>query len=313
MDISAQIIVTGFHRSGTSMAMQSLKKAGLHIGDSLLGAAPSNPDGHFEDIEAVNLHDAWLNDAGTDWCCTKQPPAIPTADAKHGIQPIIDRLSRSHLQWGMKDPRAALYLNEWFSQLSNPYAVLVYRHFASCANSLKKRQAGTLLLQPSNEADRVRFWTNPTVALASWLVHNQAVLQHIKKYPERCVLISQESQIAGANLPALVQKKFLVDIEVHSDTGVDKTKTTLDKTIKLDAKTLQQKLEATWHELQSLSISPAKHYPSVVWGSNEDNAQDNAKDNAKDNANNKTRVEDVNTALQHLQASWDSLGVSVAR
>lgn len=297
MDISAQIIVTGFHRSGTSMAMQSLKKAGLHIGDSLLGAAPSNPDGHFEDIEAVRLHDAWLKEAGTDWCCTQNPPPIPAADAKQGIHSISNRLSQDHTQWGMKDPRAALYLNEWFSQLSNPYAVLVYRHFASCASSLRKRQAGTLFVQPSDQADRVRFWANPNVALESWLVHNQAILQHIKTHPERCVLLSQEAQIAGVNLPSLVQNKFPVHLHVHSDTGVDKTKTTLNKTIELDAKSLQQELEDTWQELQALSQAPAKNYPTVVW----------------ETINKNTSEQDVNAALQQLQASWDKLGVSVAR
>ena len=61
---SVQIIVTGFHRSGTSMAMQSLKKAGVHIGDSQLVANLSNPDGLFEDVEAVKLHDRWLAPTG---------------------------------------------------------------------------------------------------------------------------------------------------------------------------------------------------------------------------------------------------------
>ena len=243
MDQAAQIVVTGFHRSGTSMAMQALKKAGLDIGDSLLGAAPSNPDGHFEDIEAVKLHDTWLADAGTDWCCTEQLPAVDASDAKRGIESISQRLGAEQTTWGMKDPRAALYLNEWFNQLSNPYAVLVYRHFASCASSLQRRQAGTLFTQPSDKHDRIRFWMDPHVALKSWLVHNQAILKHIKNNPDRCVLVSQESQLAGFNLASIVASRFPINLRVDSESGVDINKSTFEKTITLDAKPLQQALE----------------------------------------------------------------------
>lgn len=278
------------------MAMQSLKKAGLHIGNSLLGANPSNPDGHFEDIETVKLHDSWLKAAGTDWCCTKQPPVISPIDSKPGMQAIIDRLGADHTQWGMKDPRAALYLDEWFSRLNAPYAVLVYRHFASCASSLQRRQAAMLFTQPSNESDHIRFLVNLDVALKSWLVHNQAILRQLKAHPDRCVLVSQESQIAGANLPRLVKGKFPVNLKINADTGVDKTKTTSAKTFDLDTTPLKQELEDTWNNLQALSEAPARNYPLVQWITPIEDASEQALD----------------TALEQLKKGWDALGVPSA-
>ncbi len=292
-DISAQIIVAGFHRSGTSMAMQSLKKAGLYIGDSLLGAAPSNPDGHFEDVETMTLHDRWLRAAGTDWCCTEQPPAVSDEEATLGIEPIIERLGRDHLQWGLKDPRISLYLSEWFNQLNNPVSVLVYRHYASCANSLRRRQTGQLMIDPSTQFEDIRFWADPTLALRSWLVHNQAIIQHYKKHPKRCVLISQEAQIAGVNLPALVNSKLSVALTVNNDTGVDAEKTTNDNTIKLNAKHLQEELEDTWNELQALSDVRAEHYPVVNWNTSEEPINEL----------------ELTLTLKQLQRSWDELGV----
>jgi len=44
-----QFIVSGFHRSGTSLTMQALVKAGLCAGNRLMPAHPSNPDGHYEE------------------------------------------------------------------------------------------------------------------------------------------------------------------------------------------------------------------------------------------------------------------------
>ncbi len=295
MGNSAQVIVTGFHRSGTSMAMQSLNKAGLHIGDSLLDATPSNPDGHFEDVETVELHDKWLEAAGTDWCCTEQPLLVAAEDAKSGIASICERLGAEHAQWGLKDPRAALYLTEWFTHLSNPYAVLVYRHFASCASSLRRRQASMLFTQPSSDSRDIRFWTDPSLPLKSWLVHNQAILKHLKNHKERCVLVSQESQIAGVNLPSLVESRIPVNLQIESDTGVDGKKTTLEKSISLSTHSLRQQLEDTWNELQEMSLTPAEKYPAVEWTSIQEPSD-----------------QSLNATLKQLYAGWDELGVSAA-
>ncbi len=53
--MSDQLIIAGFHRSGTSVTAQLLHGAGLFLGYELLEALPSNPYGHFEDREVVEL------------------------------------------------------------------------------------------------------------------------------------------------------------------------------------------------------------------------------------------------------------------
>ncbi len=60
--MSDQLIIAGFHRSGTSATAQLLRQAGLFIGDELLDANSSNPYGHFEDREIVTLYDQSLAD-----------------------------------------------------------------------------------------------------------------------------------------------------------------------------------------------------------------------------------------------------------
>ena len=49
MDGSVALVVTGMHRSGTSMVAAYLQQAGVSIGRNLIGPAPGNPRGHFED------------------------------------------------------------------------------------------------------------------------------------------------------------------------------------------------------------------------------------------------------------------------
>jgi len=199
--------------------------AGLNGGNSLIGANPTNPDGHFEDVETVNLHDAWLRELGSDWCHVGELPKIDAAQARRGITTIRDRLAESQQHWGIKDPRACLFLEHWFKTLKNPAGVFVYRHYASCLHSLQRRQAGELLVNPNSSKMAIRFWTHPEVALKSWLLHNEAILAMVKQYPGQCIVVSQEALIDGAPFINAVNNALLMSLDAQCDMGVDVTKT----------------------------------------------------------------------------------------
>ncbi|HUU33183.1 MAG TPA: hypothetical protein VMW48_03915, partial [Vicinamibacterales bacterium] len=72
------LIVLGMHRSGTSLAASLLADAGLDVGTRLLGANASNPRGHFEDEDFVELQQAVLRELGLspDGWVTTSPPAV---------------------------------------------------------------------------------------------------------------------------------------------------------------------------------------------------------------------------------------------
>lgn len=276
---NAEIIVTGFHRSGTSMAMQALARAGVYVGHSLIGASASNQDGHYEDIETVQLHDDWLRQSATDWCHQGKLPDISCQDAASRIRGIANRLNaefkhanaqgESATCWGLKDPRATLFLEHWFNALRNPHGVFVYRHYASCLLSLQRRQALDLLMQPELNENAIRFWTNPSIALRSWLVHNQALLQQLQRTPDRCVLLSQEAQIAGVSLAGAINTTWSLGLQTDADSGVDQHKTQTAPTVQLETinvdETLIAELEQTWEQLQSYAFAPATQYPDVRW------------------------------------------------
>ena len=64
--MNTPIICAGFHRSGTSLASQMLHLSGLPFAIEEMPGSVSNPDGHFEDLFAMRMHDDFLSDMGTN-------------------------------------------------------------------------------------------------------------------------------------------------------------------------------------------------------------------------------------------------------
>ena len=62
--MSQLLIITGMHRSGTSLITSILQQSGLPIGEQLLPAAEGNPRGFFEDQAFMLLHQAMLHARG---------------------------------------------------------------------------------------------------------------------------------------------------------------------------------------------------------------------------------------------------------
>jgi len=228
-----QVIICGFHRSGTSMSAQALARGGLYLGDSLIQADPSNPDGHFEDIDTVNLHDAWLAQNQSDWCRTDDMPIIEVKQAHQDLSPIVSRMDAAAKDWGIKDPRATLFLPQWQQVLAQPVFVMAYRHYASCTDSLRRRQARELLVSPLTDEQAIRFWQTRDIALRTWLLHNNALLAHCEMHPQACLLLSQEAQLSGTNLLALANERFDLELDSNVDTGVDSSKAMMSQHIAL--------------------------------------------------------------------------------
>ena len=49
------------HRSGTSLITQWLYRCGLFVGERLFPPGPGNLDGHFEDMDFLELHVKFLS------------------------------------------------------------------------------------------------------------------------------------------------------------------------------------------------------------------------------------------------------------
>src|SRR3954469_12288526 len=60
---SRPVVITGMHRSGTSLVASYLSSLGVGLGDRLLAADARNPHGYFEDADFRELHGEMLTDA----------------------------------------------------------------------------------------------------------------------------------------------------------------------------------------------------------------------------------------------------------
>ncbi|MCB0164751.1 MAG: glycosyltransferase [Anaerolineae bacterium] len=176
--MSQSIIITGMHRSGTSLTASILQSAGVNIGSQLIGPDKGNLFGHFEDVAFNNFHNKVLSRFHQDYLVqdlNTLGPLTPeeTADAKS----LIEQRRQFEL-WGWKDPRTSLFLDFWNTLLPQARYVFLYRHPLEVVISILRR---------GKHFDENAL-ADPLTALYSWQTHNQAILDFYQQHQERCVL-----------------------------------------------------------------------------------------------------------------------------
>ena len=208
--MSRQIIITGMHRSGTSLVSSLIQRAGIHIGEKLITANSANPRGYFEDIDFYEFHEHALHErgqtylhVGTDF--TFEPTALETESA---VRLIADRAG--HPVWGWKDPRTSLFLPFWDELLPDAQFLFVIRHPIEVLLSLLRRG---------------EFDSHPTLlaGLEAWHTYNSKVESFFDKHPDRCLLVHINGVVKqGATFIQLLRDKLQFDSCLDS-TALDQT------------------------------------------------------------------------------------------
>lgn len=133
------VVVLGMHRSGTSMVTGVLSRLGVDVGQELLGKHWSNPLGHFEDRDFLELNNRILEAAGGSWDAPPSEDAI-RAQMANFIKEVKDVIGRKNSSiWGWKDPRTSLTIELYLPYLTNPYFIVCHRDFKAIAESLRQR------------------------------------------------------------------------------------------------------------------------------------------------------------------------------
>ena len=206
--MSKQLLIAGFHRSGTSATAQILHRAGLFVGYELLEAMPSNPYGHFEDKEVVDLHQDVLADNGLNWQVTETFLPVVGEPRWRRMRGMIERRNAEHAVWGFKDPRVCVFMMPWKYLMPDAKVLLVYRHFSESTYSLGRRHSADLLMNRGNPRAHRRFWEEPDVALRMWLVHNEALVSFARAHPQDTLTVSLESIRNGFPLVRAVNERW---------------------------------------------------------------------------------------------------------
>ncbi len=271
--MNTPIICAGFHRSGTSLASQMLHLSGIPFAIENMAGNISNPDGHFEDLASMRLHDDFLSESGCNWKFHDE------CEINHDVS-VVERLTkyidcRNTLDgplWLMKDPRATLYLDDWQSALKGKGKfVLMYRHWGLCVQSLLKRHSRDLAhCLPTGKvlSDNIVFWQEPELAARMWLAYNKAMLKFIKANKENCLLVSQPALMQGCDLIAEINNKFKFQIKplVVSPVKFEYASENVDAIILNGLPTqLQSELNETYEQLAKLcDTSNAQDAPEFV-------------------------------------------------
>ena len=148
-----------------------LQTVNVSVGDELFGASVSNVDGHFEDIELVEINDAALASIGRAW--DSPPHSIDemqniSAEIRQTFEEYSRKRSRSDDTWATKDPRLSLTISVLHPYLSNPFYIICHRNPNAVATSLYKRdqislETGTKLKEKYDIAIESFLLKNPDI------------------------------------------------------------------------------------------------------------------------------------------------------
>jgi tetratricopeptide (TPR) repeat protein len=267
MTIPKVLLVTGFHRSVTSVTANYLLNAGLDMGSDLMEANISNAKGHFEDWDAVRLHDQFLVNSGTSWQFHDECKLRTNIDQ---LQQYIQQRNGNNKHWGVKDPRACLFLNEWHkaSKEQGRYLFIV-RHWSSCIESLLHRHSRDL----SHQLTRVnvnnvglQLWLKPELAAQMWLSYNKRILAFAKAHPDKILLTSQRALFEDAPILASLNKQFGFTLNTNAESPFQPDllrDQASDRVIGLLSESLKSSLDSLWYDLLSLCAFQSKNEEPV--------------------------------------------------
>lgn len=195
------VIITGMHRSGTSMVAQWAAESGLSMGNGpTFDTDAANPRGLYERRDVVAFDDAWLADLGGCWWA---PPFVTEerwrALDDHRLEAArgeLDLFDPDQKRWFVKDPRLALLLPLWDRLcLRRLPVVVVVRPPREVAMSLHVRNGMTLRR-----------------GLALWVAYNRAVFK--RTHQRQVLVLDLPATLAEPEAAQQVLREF-----VSGDTG----------------------------------------------------------------------------------------------
>lgn len=253
---TVQLIIAGFHRSGTSLLTQLLHRAGLFVGDELLGAMPSNPYGHFEDVEVLRIHQEILTPHGADWQWDAAFPHYIGEDHWRAMVQLARRRNLAHTDWGFKDPRVCLLLGAWKYVLPDAKVVVVYRDPGESVRSLEQRQADDKFEKRAGQyPSHLRTYSQPDHGLRLWDTYNRALVSFVRAHRDDCLVIPHEALTQGYPVVRRINERFgaaLTDVDTAEvyDPNVTRQRVAPQRYF---SDTVAERVARTWADLESLT------------------------------------------------------------
>ncbi len=265
MSVTA-VLVAGHHRSGTSLLAQLLDRAGLFMGERLMGATEANPHGHVEDLDVVDIHDQILADNGLTWQVDQE--FIPTVnlDLERRIGDLVARRRELGRPWGVKDPRICLFLPLWKHVLPEARILVTFRSPAACIESMERRSARDLIEGRGDPGHNWRFWIEPDHGARLWLVHNRALLRAVRAYGDDVIVVGFDQLSANRDVVGLLNQRWHLDLEPVPPAAIlDPAAITAgDGPLEVVDDRLRRDIERVWIELTDRQWRPQPPITAVT-------------------------------------------------
>ena len=252
------LIVAGFHRSGTSAVARSLHLGGVYLGDDLLGAKPSNPHGHFEDVEVIHLHRDILDVNGHTWL-VHQPfePLIPD-DSWKAIGAFARKREATGRPWGFKDPRVCLFLPLWLHVLPDAHIIVAFRSPAEAVRSLHTRHSRQAVTGEGSAEQHRSFWAIDDLGVKMWLHYHRELLKALPP-DERVHVVDFGDRAAIEQLIPTLNRRWHLGLDETDYAALDPTlgRAPVDP-LRIVDRALIPQVEEMWTELMARARASAE-------------------------------------------------------
>lgn len=169
------LLVHGMHRSGTSATAQAMVLSGCKLPGKTLEPNQWNPDGYFEPVELVRIHDEALKRLGRTWY---DPSPLPDdwidssvyADLVKNLDRFLNSYAKENTKATLiKDPRITYFYQAWQESLEKLGIrirhLVIVRPVEEVVASLYSRDK---IPAPISSL----LWMSTNIRLARWL-HNK--------------------------------------------------------------------------------------------------------------------------------------------
>ncbi len=247
------VLIAGFHRSGTSAVARMFHSAGLHLGEELLGAEPSNPYGHFEDVGVVALHDSTLEHAERTWKSTTSVPLPLENDFAQSLRTLVEQREQNHTHWGVKDPRLCLFLKEWLSVVPDARVVVIFRRPDETIRSLHMRHAQRHVQTRGIDPTDLDFWREPDLGLSLWVHYHRELLEALPAATQTHV-VDFADRSAVEDIVPLLARRWSLDLDTTNLPALDaQLGNTSVAPIEVRSNKLMDEATDIWRALQRLA------------------------------------------------------------
>lgn len=161
--------IAGMHRSGSSLFANWLHNSGVFMGNNLYGKESTNPKGHFEDFDFLNIHKKDLSNKGYDVSgLLIDRSEFELCEEEIEAAKKIIKQRQDYSIWGWKEPRTTLYLTSWKKLIPELKVIVLERNKDEVVSSLYKRLKKNKWYYTRNPLKKLAWWLDIDLRPKKW-------------------------------------------------------------------------------------------------------------------------------------------------